>query len=649
MKRIHDSLQRVFEQHRLVFWYDATGEWAETFDAFADESVTKLKVEGNEFGTKVRIVRDPNPAARFLVYVPTARPADADNWLLDLLLQGYEYKADKASLALQDVGLPHEFLHLAEEHAAFFRSEKRNQALKELIGKDDQSPRRAIEDDGRAGRHGGRGGCHVAALPERDGGFAFARSGGGVSGRGGAGGTVLARGGAGIRLRLRTRRRCGISPFRSFAAPIRWTTRYRCTRTPKSSCNAGRTARRTAIRSGSGRIKWRRSFTSSSALDGMNERAGLGDSDVFEIFEKFTLHRLCQSFEKGAAATDLRAVIQQRRTSFWQREHEHGYTALEHAVELRELLAAAELTMDSLATGVSRYVTSWWRIDMAYRRCVWNLRRYGKVQVMEPIAQWVEKAYVNNFLLPLADRWSDQVRRLEVWECPGLPAQRRFFENYVQPFRSKGQKVFVIISDALRYEAAMEFAQRLQSANRWTAEVDAVFGSLPTYTQLGMASLLPGRQLAVDGVTATVTVDGRSASGTDNRAEILRSACDAKAIAIQAEDFLELNTKTDGRALMRDHEVIYIFHNHIDNVGDTSRTEAKTFDAVEQAFDELELIIKKVANINGNNMLLTADHGFLFQQTEVDDSDMTPLPPSTSGLFATGGLPSAKALQPIRQ
>ena len=39
-----------------------------------------------------------------------ARPADANNWLLDLLLQGYEYKADKASLALQAVGLPHEFL-----------------------------------------------------------------------------------------------------------------------------------------------------------------------------------------------------------------------------------------------------------------------------------------------------------------------------------------------------------------------------------------------------------------------------------------------------------------------------------------------------------------------------------------------------------
>ena len=360
-----------------------------------------------------------------------------------------------------------------------------------------------------------------------------------------------------------------------------------------------------------------------TALGGVDERKTLGDCDTFEVFEKFTLHRLCESFANGTAAMDLRAVVQQRRGSFWQPQHEHGYAALEEAVELRELLASAELRVDSVAGGVSRYVASWWRIDLACRRCTWNLRRYGQVQVMEQITQCVEKSYVNNFLLPLADRWSDQVRGLELWACPGVIAQRRFFSHYVQLFLFKGQKVFVIISDALRYEAAAEFAQRLRSANRWTAEVDALFGSLPSYTQLGIAALLPGQALGVDAATATVTEDSRSASGTANRAEILSLACGGKATGVQAEGFLEMNTKTEGRALMRDHEVIYIFHNVIDKTGDAPGTEAKTFDAVEKAFEELELIIKKVANINGSNMLFTADHGFLFQQNDVDPGDAT--------------------------
>jgi hypothetical protein len=141
-----------------------------------------------------------------------------------------------------------------------------------------------------------------------------------------------------------------------------------------------------------------------------------------------------------------------------------------------------------------------------------------------------------------------------------------------------------------------------------------------------MASLLPGREWAVDPTSAWVSLDGRSATGTPNRAEILRAACDGAATAIQAEEFLELNTKTDGRALMREHDVVYVFHNRIDKVGDDLKTEGNALEGVEKAFEELEQIIRKAANINANNMLLTADHGFVFQQDAVADADMIKLP-----------------------
>lgn len=627
MKRIHDSLDRVFQRHRLVFWYDATGEWADTFKAYPNDQAAKLTVAGNELGTKVRVVRDPNPDAKFLIYVPTVRPPDADNWLLDLLLQGYEYKADKASLALQDVGLPHEFLHIAEDHGKYFASGKRVQALKDLIGKDDQSrdirlkmmavlAGTAVDIDGMLLEF--LSGSVEPELIEVD-----------------PVGECLASSGLveffweevmplfGYQAEPPSLRDFAVSLFRA-ANPLdgqvaqhphakvflqRW----------KDSQTHGKWFR-----------EWSRHMEKvlqiEASLAGLDDPKTIGDCDTFEIFEKFTLHGLCQAFMQNTAATDLRAVMQKRRASFWLGEHRHGYDAVEQAVELRELLAAAELAVDSVDAGVSRYVASWWRIDMAYRRCHWNLRRYGQVQVMEPISQWVEKSYVNNYLLPLADRWSDQVSGLESWEGSETTSQRNFFNHYVKPFLSKGQKVFVIISDALRYEAAAEFASRLSSANRWTAKTEALLGVLPSYTQLGMAALLPGSDLAVNPDDATASIDGKSATGTPNRSEILKLACDGKAMGIQAEEFLELNTKTTGRALMRDNEVVYIFHNVIDKTGDASGTEAKTFDAVEEAFAELNLIIKKVANINGSNMLLTADHGFLFQQTEVAADDATPLP-----------------------
>ena len=634
MKRIHDSLQRVFQRHRLVFWYDPTGEWGETFNTFPDENVEKLTVAGNEFGTKVRVVRDPNPEARFLIYMPTVRPPDADNWLLDLLLQGYEYKADKASLALQDVGLPHDFLHLAEDHAPYFANAKRVQALKELVGKDDQS--RELRLKMMAVLAGTA--VEVDALLLK---FLSGNVEAELIGMDPISECLDASGLAeffwqeverlfGYSAETPSLRDFAVSLFRG-ANPLddqvalhphtkvflqRW----------KDSQTHGKWFRQWAH-------QMEKELQVSTALGEMGELKKLAECDTFEIFEKFTLHGLCQSFTKGAAATDLRAVVQRRRTSFWRPQHEHGYAAVEQAVELRELLASAELTMDSVSSGVSRYVAGWCRIDMAYRRCIWNLRQYGQVQVMEQISQWVEKSYVNNFLLPLTDRWSDQVRALQTWQCTGIVPQRSFFNHYVQPFLTKGQKVFVIISDALRYEAAAEFTQRLNSANRWTADLNALFGVLPSYTQLGMAALLPGKHLTVDSASSNVTVDERSATGTAKRAEILSLACDGKATGLQAEEFLEMNTKTDGRALMRNHEVIYIFHNVIDDTGDKAKTEAKTFDAVEQAFDELDLIIKKVANINGSNMLLTADHGFLFQQDAVVADDATPLPSAGEWTF----------------
>jgi uncharacterized protein (TIGR02687 family) len=624
MKRIHDSLRRVCEQNRIVFWYDATGEWAQTFDAFADDTISKLKVMGNELGTKVRIVREPNPEARFLVYVPTVRPADADNWLLDLLLQAYEYKADKASLALQEVGLPHEFHHLAEEHAAFFRSEKRIQALKEQIHKEDQDREirlkmmailagTAVEVDAML--------LHFLSTTAETELFDP------VTESFDSAGLVTyfwreVERVFGYTSATPSLRDFAVSLFRG-ANPLDPATLHQHARVFLQRWKDSQ-AYSASFALWSRRME--QDLQIAVALDSADDKATLGDSDTFELFEKFTLHKLCQAFQKGATAVELRAAIQKRRSSFWQTQHQDGYAALDHAVELRELLASVELKVDSVATGVSRYLTSWWRIDMAYRRGMLHLRRYGQIQVMGQIAQWMEKAYVNNFLLPLNDRWSDHVCRLAEWECEGLAPQRSFFDTYVKPFLNKGQKVFIIISDAFRYEAAAEFAQRLRSANRWTAEVDSLFGSLPSYTQLGMASLLPGKRWGVDGKTGNVTLDGRSASGTMNRSEILHGACDARATALQAEEFLELNSKTDGRALMRDNEVIYIFHNHIDKVGDAAYTEAKTFDAVEQTFDELESIIKKVANINGSNMLITSDHGFLFQQDDIDDNDMTKLP-----------------------
>jgi hypothetical protein len=66
---------------------------------------------------------------------------------------------------------------------------------------------------------------------------------------------------------------------------------------------------------------------------------------------------------------------------------------------------------------------------------------------------------------------------------------------------------------------------------------------------------------------------------------------------------------------------VYIYHNAIDSVGDKRDTEQKTCAAVVAAQDEIIRILKKAAAMNVAHFLITSDHGFLYQNEPLADSD----------------------------
>lgn len=629
-QRIHDSLNRLFDQHRLIFWYDPEQEWEAVVEGYEREKTQVIKVQDNEFGTKVAIHHDKDPTHRYLLYFPQAKPKDANNWLLDLLLQGHEYKADRSSLIIQEIGLNYEFRPVVEDHIPFFESTRRVQAFKDMLStEDDISSLRlkmmailtntAPEVDAILLSFLDAQSTHPDEDPVEKS-FSHAH------------------------LIDAFWKEVGLTFAYTNASPSLQdfvTTLFRWANPLESDVTLSQHAQ-VFLQRWKDSQKYRQAFLSwakklekelhvGTQLNNLDDIRPIEASDTFPGFEMFILHHICQNFESDQHA--LPDLIEQRRSSFWFENHKHGYEALEQAFVFKSLLATADLTFDSLDTGLQKYTSSWYKIDTAYRRFFYHQRQYGQVNLMAPITDWVEKHYVNNFLLPLTDRWGDHIRTLTTWSAQTQPTQTTFYNTYVQPFVKKNQKIFVIISDALRFEAAAEFVKRLQMENRWTAEIEATLASVPSYTQLGMASLLPGNDLGISFPDASVTLDGHSTKGTPARSQILNTALEGKGVAIQANDFLAMNTKTEARDLMRKHDVIYIYHNVIDKVGDTLSTENKALDAVEDAFEELFDILRKVANTNGSNMLLTADHGFLFQQSSVAATDERPLPSAGEWLY----------------
>jgi hypothetical protein len=75
MNEIEQALKRIFNKHRIVLWYDDKRELRQEFEAVALRDVEKITVDNNEFGVKVRILRE-QPEQKFLLYHEGPPPED---------------------------------------------------------------------------------------------------------------------------------------------------------------------------------------------------------------------------------------------------------------------------------------------------------------------------------------------------------------------------------------------------------------------------------------------------------------------------------------------------------------------------------------------------------------------------------------------
>ncbi|MEX7116423.1 BREX-1 system phosphatase PglZ type A, partial [Pseudomonas aeruginosa] len=304
----------------------------------------------------------------------------------------------------------------------------------------------------------------------------------------------------------------------------------------------------------------------------------------------------------------------------WFSHFEDVYLALDHAAQFLQTLDAVKLEMTSLADGVEKYAKSWYRLDQLYRKFVHHARKSGQASLLEELSAQIENQYTNNYLTRLNDRWQQFVDSAPSWTAAPIMLQRNFFSRCVKPFLERKTKVCVLISDAFRYEVGEELQSLIRREDRFEAELEPALSMLPSYTQLGMAALLPNQALQLaENDSGDAIVDGQSAQGSTNRGKILAAAVPSSA-AVLAKDLLAMN-QADSRALLRDNDVVYVYHNLIDKTGDTRDTEERVFAAAEETLSELVRLVKKLTNANASNLLVTADHGFIYQHRPLEESD----------------------------
>lgn len=622
MDKIAQALSRLFDKHRIVFWYDAKQELRGEYESLWLPGVEKIELKNNEYEVKYHILREKT-TQKFLLYHEGAQPEDLHNWLLDVQLAQGVFSADQEALWASEIGLPHNLSDLASLHPEFFKDETRRVALKSRLGGDETHDTILVKM------------LAICVHTDVDNRFE------------GAVESLLGELAEDRHEKFDLIQKCNLDSF--LWERLKKHFGYQSTALSVKdfaislfkACYALSLDEPSALHHDALVFlkRWRDTVQHREAFRKLSEAyAGilaiekdlqsrdirqLAELDLFRLFDQRILSELAQQIHaQTIGAGECANLIWRRRNTHWYADFQNIYEALFHASQFIHEVNNADLRMESLSDGIRKYQATWYRLDQAYRKFIFHVRA-ARQPILDKLTEQVEKLYSNNFLLTVNDNFQRFVDSAPGWSADPIVSQSDFFERNIREVIGSKNKVAVIISDALRYEIGQEFVERIEKQEGYSAEVEPMLASLPSYTQLGMAALLPHKELTIteDG---NVQVDGQSSMGLDNRLKILSRTVEKGALALRADDLLAMN-RDKYREITKGAQVVYVYHDQIDHAGDDKLSEGRVFDAVEKTFEELTFLLKKLYDSYFANVLITADHGFIYQNGQLDDSEFASL------------------------
>jgi uncharacterized protein (TIGR02687 family) len=657
---IHTHLKRLFtsggsnhDGHRIVWWHDAEAEFADelgniNIENCHENGVTLIQLaDASALGIKVRVLL-VEPTRRFLMYQTGPQLDPAADMLLDIKKWAAPFAADKSTLILRELGLVDELVlksHIADR-SGFFASKDRTERLARLVAPGDgvyQVDLKIMTVLARSAQPQLSMILRIlfSELDPEDlateaktlaefGRFNVERSFWDLVGR---------------EFRY-TEDKPSLRNLllRLFATDF---VRHLTNRPPSALSHLtladGGGANAVVFMDG-----WRDSSSYQRYYDALSTVIA-GDLQINHQLSEYALADLemVHSFldvEKRLASLLVRKVLdasetvnalqiadlaRSRQNAYWANEDKPTtadaprsalhkvYEAIVHGAAFLALKGefGARLRSNSADETWKLYTGSLYRFDQLYRLfCeAADVAEAQSWDILKDLRSHIEDVYGNWYLADLGHIWTSQVETdlLPAWKIPDQVNQYEFYRREIKSLldADPDRRVVVIISDAFRYEAAQELYEALRGTDRYQATLGSMLGVLPSYTALGMSALLPHNSLtyAVDGA---VQIDRKSTSGLEARKKLLEHV---NGTAIKAADFMEMK-KDDGKAFFKPYRVIYIYHDQIDQTADKGN-EDKTFVAVRTTIDEIEALIRRSFTFNCNRVLVTADHGFLFQKS----------------------------------
>lgn len=631
---------KEFYKRRIIFWYDEDREFEEKLDGLQLDNAKIVRLTGsNTFAVKKLLCAD-DLSSNFLVYSPLSFQKDDDNWLINVQLYSEEFRADLVSIWIDEMGLTSTPIirKQVKNYRAFFDAKERRSKVasnKSNITTADQ--------------------MHLAVMA-----------------------ALCSKNDIQANSIVHTVIRAGLDietndiyqSFVTYGAD----TAFWAMVSQATGYNEGDD-------SNLGRLAMHMLLTAATGTLHLDDLAGLDayisiphqaycyelvsdwihGEDSRQLYEVARYvedgARLYQRFSKlpvealvctecfpcidecilTALMTEIRdhiikvdvikATVEKRRTMAWYEDVSCYYEGILQVANMQAFFLEHADGFHAVEPAKiwKEYTTDYYRMDTFYRQFHLCFQKCLKVSnpllddLFKHVTEKVEGLYSHWFVGLLGENWSGaSAENLEQFgRILEVPQQMDFYRSKVKPGTNR---TYVIISDAFRYEVAASLAVQLRRETQSKVELNSCQAIFPTVTKFGMAALLPHRELAAVEKSSgllSVLVDGQTADA-GNRDKILKLANKAS-VALKHDNIIGLK-RAERQALVKGMEVVYIYHDKVDIASHTS--DSAVFPACDEAISDIKNLVRIIVNeFGGTNIIITADHGFLYTYSPLSEDD----------------------------
>jgi hypothetical protein len=356
----------------------------------------------------------------------------------------------------------------------------------------------------------------------------------------------------------------------------------------------------------------------------------LGRRDTFAFEERLFLDRFCESVKAGALV-EAQEMVELRLKSMWVTRPDHEgrlqeWQAARSVLELLDRCGGFQEPPQRLGQLAEAYQANYHLLDRAHR--LLEQAEGNRIEEHAGLEELITLARVR--YLDCASRLHKaHLRAIELESWPPMGAELEnacLFDRVVDPLLKQGKRVAYLLIDSLRYELAADLRETL--IKTYKVELRLSYAQLPTYTEVGMASLMPQAKAKLrlkikeqGGVRKLAAYLGERAvpdptTRFNHLKEIMGDRCQHEPIA---------RLQQGSRPHLDQRIQLYVVRgSDIDEASHAGGSRAML--QIPAMMREIGVAISKLARMGFDHVVIATDHGFMLRPVS-GPGDACELPP----------------------